>query len=197
MELCHNNHHGNKRISEQETRSVYSPVPDYHPCLKKSLAGGDVETQRRRVVILKEVQVGATGVLHLVANRLASRTAESRDSVGVTRRDGSDTIVLLDGGHVTVRSRLLNRRLELGEVDLAVTAEGESRGLEVLLLGEEEDQAAGLALVRLRDVEVVESGLGRGDGAVVRGARGCVGRRRVHGDDQVRSGVLAVEVGRA
>lgn len=121
-----------------------------------TLAGGDVETEGRGVVVLEKVEVGAARVLHLVADGLTSGAREGRDNVGVAGSDSGDTVVLLDARHVAVAGVGGHSRLERSEVDLAVTAESESRGLKVLLLGEEEDKAAGLVGVRLRDVKVVK-----------------------------------------
>lgn len=162
-----------------------------------TLAAGDEETNGRGVPVLEEVEVGAASVLHLVADSLTSRALEGGDDVRIAWSDSFLTEVLLDRGHVAVAGVLGHRLGQLSKVDLAVTAESESGSLEVLLLGEEEDEAASLIRVRLRDVEVVQGRLRRGDGAVVGGARGVVRRGRVNRDDQVRSLVRAVEVSRA
>jgi len=127
---------------------------------RTNLADGDVQTQRRGVVVLEEVEVGRTSVLHLVADSLASRAREGGNHVRVAGRDGGRTEVLRDRGHVAVRGGRACGRRELSEVDLAVTAEAVRRGLDILLLGEEEHQAAGLASIRRGDVEVEQAGDG-------------------------------------
>lgn len=155
------------------------------------------EYLRRGVVVLKEVEVGATSLLHLVADSLASRAGERGDQVGVARRDGEVAVVLLDPRSVVVGRRLTSSRLELGEVNLAVSAEGVVRGLKLILGGEQEDQTAGLSRVRRGDIEVEDGRDGGGDGAEVLSTVGGVGSRRVDGDDQVRVLIVAREIGGA
>lgn len=126
-----------------------------------TLAAGDEETNGRGVPVLEEVEVGAAGVLHLVADGLTSGALEGGDDVRVAWSNSLLTEVLLDRWHVAVAGVLSHRLGQLSKVDLAVTAESESGSLKVLLLGEEEDKAASLVRVRLRDVEVVQGRLRR------------------------------------
>ena len=160
----------------------------------RSLAGRDVQTNGRRVVVLEVVQVGRASVRDLVANALASGAVEGGDLVRVTRGDGESAEVLSDVRGV-IEGRLSgSRRLQLRDVDLAVAAEGIRRGLEVGLLREEEDERASLALVRVGNVEVEDRRDGVRDRAEVRGALSGVGLGRVNGHDQVRVLVVAGEV---
>lgn len=152
---------------------------------------------RRGVVVLEEVEVGATSVLHLEADCLSSGALEGRNQVGVARGDRGNAVVLLDLGSIAEGSLRSSGRLQHGEIDLAVAAEGVRRGLEVLLLGEQEDETAGLAGVRGRNVKVEDARDGGRDCAVERGARSLVGRRGVDGYDQVGEFILSGEIGRA
>lgn len=149
---------------------------------------------RRGVVVLEEVEVGATGVLHLVADGLTRGAGEGRDDVGVTGRHSELAQVLLDSGGVVVGGRRASGGLERSKVDLTIAAEGVGRSLEVLLVGEEEDQAARLAGVRGGDIKVEDARDAGGDGAVVGGTRSVVGLGGVDGDDQMRVLVVAREI---
>lgn len=161
------------------------------------LAGSDIQTDGRGVVVLEVVEVGRAGVADLVRDGLASRAGEGGDGVVVARRDGEGTKLALDTRGVAVAGRLLGRGVQRSEANLAVTAEAERRGLEVFLLGEEEDERALLARVRRGDVEVKERRDGRSDGAIVRGARSLAWSGRVNRDDQVRELVVALLEGSA
>lgn len=146
---------------------------------------------RRRVPVLEEVEVGIASILHLVRDSLASWTRESGDEVRVTGRDGDLTQVLQDRGHVIVRGRFSSNLGQLRDIDLAVATECVVGGLEISPLREEEDQAAGLAGIRRRNVEVEDSRDGWGDCAKLRGTTRSTGRRRVHGNNQVRVLIVA------
>lgn len=161
------------------------------------LALGDVQTNGRRVVVLEVVQVGVTSSRNLKADALASGAVKGGNVVAVAGRDSHDAVVSLLGGLVVVGGATGSGVLELGKVELAVALEGEARGLEVLLLGEEEDEAALLAGVAAGNVKVENGRDVAVDVAKVRGALGGVRVGLVDGDDQVRELVRAVEVGRA
>lgn len=110
-------------------------------------------------------------------------------------RRGSEILPL---ARLVVERRALRGGLaELGKVQCSRAREGEGRGCEVLLLREEEHQAAGLALVAAGDVKVEDGGDAAGDFAEEGCARGVVGLGLVHGDDEMGELVGAVEVGRA
>ena len=79
--------------------------------------------------------------------------------------------------------------------DGALTVEGEVRCLKLALLREEEDEAAGLALVGLRDVEVVDRASGTVDLPVVRCTVSLVWVLGGDRDNQVRVLVVAIQVG--
>lgn len=173
----------------------------YRPSLDNLLVSNWYQSRkgnlRRRVVVLKEVEVGRAGVLHLVSDGLASRALEGRDEVRVAGGHGEVTEVLLDVRAVVVVGRTLGGGVKLSEVDLAIAAERVRRSLEILQVREEENEAAGLAGVRVGNVEVEDRRHSVGDGSVERGARRLVRGRRVNGDDQVGILIVAREVRRA
>lgn len=172
------------------------------------LADGDIQTQtkelvskcswtrigwnlRRGIPVLEEVEIGIASVLHLVRDGLTSRARESGDEVRVAGRDGDLTQVLRDRGHVALRGRLGGNIGELGNIDLAITAEGVVGGLEIGLLGEEEDQAASLTSIRVRNVEVEDARDGWGHCTEQRSTDWGIGRGRVNRNDQVRPLIVA------
>lgn len=126
---------------------MYRPRLDY--LLAITSAGFMMQANLRGwVVIFKEIQLGAAGVLHFVADGLTRRTLESRNEIGVTGGDSEVPIVFLDCWGVAVGGRLGSSGLEGSEVNLAVAAEGIRRSLKILLLGEEENKATRLSGVR-------------------------------------------------
>jgi hypothetical protein len=133
------------------------------------LAGSDIEAQRGRVVVLEEVQ--AQAILRRKLNRLgsASLAISGSDNVAVTwlRRDAAK--VLLNRWSVAPRGLLAGGRAELSAVETARATKSVTRGLKILLLGEEEDDRALLSLVVVRDVEVEDSAHSRVDLTVVTG----------------------------
>lgn len=158
------------------------------------LALGDVQANRRRVVVLEVVEASVANGVNLKRDGLASRAVKGGNQVAVAGRDAGGAVGLLDAGLVVVGGALARRAREAGEADVAGAGEGEGGGLEVLLLGEEEDEAALLALVLVGDVEVEDGGHAAGEVAKVRGAGGVVGRVLVDGDDQVGELVGAAQV---
>lgn len=137
------------------------------------------------------MEVSATGLGHLEGDGLASGAREGGDNVAVTGGDGDITKVLGDRGGVVVGGGAASDLRQLGEVNLAVTAEGVVGSLEISLLGEHEDQVTGRTLVRGGDVEVEEGRDGLANSAEVLGAVGGIGGGGVDGDDQVGVLVLA------
>lgn len=55
---------------------------------------------RSGIVVLEEVEVGATSILHLEADCLSSGALEGGDQVGVARGDRGNAVVLLDFGSI-------------------------------------------------------------------------------------------------
>jgi hypothetical protein len=95
---------------------------------------------------------------------------------------------------VAPRGVLAGGSLALGELEAARTGRSVARCLEILLLGEEEDQRAAVARVRLRDIEIEERAHIAISHSVVRSPR-CF--RRLGGryrNNQVRVLVFAVQV---
>jgi hypothetical protein len=167
-------------------------TPSYSP-KSSDLAGSNVQAKRTWVIILEELKISTRHGADLVTDSLAGWAGEGRYDGRSTWSDGLGSEVL---GHtlVGVGGRLGGDGGELLEVDGAVAGEGEGGGLEVFLLGEEEDERAG-AGVGGWDVEVEDGGDGGGDCAVVFCAGGLVWGGGVNWDDQVGVLVLAVEVG--
>jgi hypothetical protein len=128
---------------------------------------------------------------------LSSRTREGRDAVRIARSDREVTKVLLDARRVVVSCGRSGRGGQFGHVDLAISAERVRGRLQVGLVGEEEDERAGLAGVGGRDVKVEDGRDGGRNLAIVRRAFGGVGRRGVNRHDQVRVLVVAGEGSRA
>ncbi len=161
------------------------------------LALGDVETDGRGVVVLEVLQVGVASRRDLVSDALSRGAVKRGNAVRVSGGDGDLAEVGLLAGLVVVGGALGGSRLELGKVELAVAGNGEAGRLEVLLLGEEEDEAALLALVAGGDVKVKDGGDVAVDDAKEGRAGGRVGLGLVDGDDEVRELVGAAQVGRA
>ena len=156
------------------------------------LARADVHANRTGVVVLEVVERVITRAAHLVRDSLSSSTIARDNGVGVARRDAHTAEVALLAGYVGPASRLHGRAAELGEAAGSAARCGVAGGLEILLLGEEEDDGALLARVGGGDVEV-EDGAGRFVNlAVVRGTIGLIGRSGIDRDDQVR--VLIVTI---
>lgn len=161
------------------------------------LACGDVQAKRRRVVVLEVVEVRVACSRDLKGNGRSSGAVKRGNVVSVSRRDGDDAIVSRLGRLVVVSGALRSRRRELGKVELAVTSKGVVGCLKILLVREEEDQAALLASIRGGDVKVEDGRDGARDGTKVLRSRGRVRVGAVNGNDQVRELVRPVEVGRA
>jgi len=173
-------------ISNVSTNSFYQSIN--HPCWVDL---------RRWVVVLEEVQIGATGILHLICNCLTGRAGEGRDHIRVTRRDSNVTQVLGNRGKVVGVGRAAHRAGKLSKVDLAITTEAVRRGLKIFQLGEQEDQTASLAGVRGGDIKVESARDARGNGAIVTSTSGLIRGRRVNSNDQVGELIIAGEIGRA
>lgn len=143
------------------------------------------------------MQRSVTSSRNLKSNALASRAVKGGNAVAVSGSDSSDAIVLLHVGLVVERGATGSGVLELGKVKLAVPVKGKGRRLEVLLLGEEEDEAALLAGIAAGNVKVENGRDLVANFTKVRCALGGVRVRLVNGDDEVRELIRAVEVGRA
>lgn len=133
------------------------------PCL----AAADVETNRTRVIILEVVERKVTPSTDLIRDPLSRSASARRNRIRVSRRNAEAAKVALLAGLVGVRSALGRWARQLAEVDVAATRDGEAGCLEVLLGGEEEDDAAGLARVGGWDVEVEDGARVAVDLAVV------------------------------
>lgn len=158
------------------------------------LASGDEQTDGAWVPVLEVVEAGSRDRADSVRDSLASGAREAGNNGGGTRGDSEVAEVSLDAALSGVGGRVGGHGGQLREVNLAVAGEAEGRGLELVLLGEEEDKRAS-ASVGLGDVEVEDGADVGGDGAVVGCAERLVRRRGGDRDDQVRVLVLAVEVG--
>lgn len=176
-------------------RSTYETVPLQQVVMNKpilepsQLASKSVRKGpdlRSRIRVLKPGEVSGTRILHLKSDLLASGTRECRDNKRVTGRDSDIADIVRDSGRVVEGSRARSRLGQPREIDLTVTAKGKGRGLEIGLLGEQEDKAAGFAFVRLGDIEVEDARDGWGHLAVELGAEGLVGSLGINGNDQVR-----------
>lgn len=161
------------------------------------LALTDISADRARIVVLEVVQRQAAGSTHLIGDCLTRSARVGHDCVRVARRYAVDGLDGLACTLVVERGLLASIGIALRELQTSRARDGEGRSLKVLLLWEKEDQSAGVARVRLGNVEVEE----RADIAiglsVVGGSRGVGRLGRRDGHDQVRVLVLAVQIGRA
>lgn len=158
-----------------------------------SLAGGDEKSQRRRVPVLEEVQAQAT--LRRELDRLSSTglAIPSGDHVAVTRLDCDASEILQDRRGVAPRGLLVGGGAERCDVEAARAAKFVAGSLKVLLVGEQEDERALLALILLRHVKVEDGARGRVDLTVVAGTIGPVWVLTGDGDNEVRGLVSTSE----
>jgi hypothetical protein len=161
------------------------------------LALANIHAKRRWVVVLEEVESISTLATHLVRHSLPSSTRTRSNNIGITRGKAHASQVAGLAGLVSPRGLLVGRAAQLREAALSAARGSVAGGLEVLLVGEQEDDRACLAGVGGRDVEVEDGASGLVDFAVVRGAGGVIGRAGVDGDDQVRVLVVSIQVCRA
>jgi len=149
-----------------------------------------------RVPILEPSDVKATRSGELVGESLASGTRPGgNDLLGAdSDRDGGNG---LGGRDVVVRGGLSGRCAELRNSNGATGGESVVGGLEQALGGESEDEVAGHATVRFRDIEVEDGASGAVDGRKVLSAEGLVRGGRADGDNQVGVLVSSGEVVRA
>lgn len=168
-----------------------------HVRSKSVLAGGDVQADGARVVVLEVLKAQATVGTKLVALRGACSTVTRGDHVAVAGHWREVAGVLFGLGARVVRRALLGSRAEVVDRDGAFPVEGEVGRLEVALLGEEEDEAASLALIGLRNIEVVHRASGPIDLPVVRCTVGLIWVLRRDGNDQVRVLIVALQICRA
>jgi hypothetical protein len=158
------------------------------------LASGDEQTDGAWVPVLEVVEAGSRNRVDLVRDSLAGGAREACNNGGGTRGDSEAAEVSLDAAFGGVGGLVGGHGAQLLEVNLAVAGEAEGGGLELVLLGEEEDKRAS-ASVGLGDIEVEDGADVGGDGAVVLCAESLVRRRGGDRDDQMRVLVLTVEVG--
>lgn len=130
---------------------------------------------RRWVPVFEEFKIGTSRILHLVGHGLSSLAREGGNQVRVARGDGDSSQALRDGWDIVIGGRAADSLRELADGNLAVTGEAIRSSLEIFLLGEQEDQAAGLARIRRRDIEVEGSGNSRIDSSVEPAAVGGIG----------------------
>jgi hypothetical protein len=161
------------------------------------LALSHIQSNRARVIILEVLERKVALTTHLVTHRLACSTITRGNSVRATRGNAEAPKLRRLGRLIGIACLLVCSACELRKVDLACARDGERRRLEVLLLGEEEDDGASLASVRSGDVEVEDGAGVRVDFAVVGSSWGRVGGGRVYGDDEVGVLIVAVQVCRA
>jgi len=161
------------------------------------LAPTNVQPNRTRVVVLEVLERKVAASAHLVRYSLSSGTITGRNNVLVARRDAVASKVRLLSGRVGPAGLRVCVAGELREAALAGAGDGVRGRVEVFLLREEEDEAACLARVGLRDVEVEDGAGVRVDFAVVGRAGGLVGGGGVDGDDEVGVLVVAIQVGGA
>lgn len=160
----------------------------------KDLALAHIHANGTRVVILEVLERKVTRAAHLVRDTLTRGAIKRISSPAAARHDVEGSALAVLGRLVAPRRLLIGVGLELGDGALAGARESEGGGLEVGLLGEEEDGGAFFARVRGGDIKV-EDGAGVAVYfAVVLGAVGLVGVLGVDRDDQVRVLVVAVEV---
>jgi len=157
------------------------------------LAGSDVKTQRRRVVVLEEVQ--AQTILRRELNGLSgtSLAISGGDNIAVARLQCDVTKVLLDSWSIAPRSLLARGTAELCAAETAGATESVIGRLKILLLREEEDDGTLLSVVLLRDVEVEDCAHSRVDLTVVTGTVGLIRVLGGNGYNQVRGLISASE----
>jgi len=104
------------------------------------LALSDVQPNRRRVVILEVVQIGATAVTELISNSSASRARESSNDVAVAWSKSKATERLGNTRTVVVGGSRSGYRAEFIKLGLSVSGECEGGRLELRLKREIKDQ---------------------------------------------------------
>merc|ERR1712144_142144 len=139
---------------------------------RSGLADGDVSTDRTRVVVLEELKVQTTGAHELKRLPGAGVALVAGNNVAVAWPDlGNGTNALHSRlGNAVVGGLLGRRARKLVDGQAALAVEGEGGSLKLVLLGEEEDERARLALVRVGQVEIEDGADGRANGAVVASA---------------------------
>jgi len=151
-----------------------------------NLARGDVQTERRWVVVLEELEAQSVGRADLNALGGTSSARSGSDGVAVARLDGDRAELTLLAWAGVPGGLLVGNLAQLREDELTGAGEGVGRSLKLRLLWEEEDSAALLARVRAWDVEVEDGALLRADGGVVLSTVGLVWLSGVDWDDEVR-----------
>lgn len=167
--------------------------------LSEHLALRDIQPNRRRVIILEisKRSTPAIRIRNLKRNRLPSRTRKRGNRIAMARRHRRGSEILLLARLVVERRALGGGLAQAGKVEGPRAGKVKGRGREILLLWEEEHEAACLALVAAGDVKVEDGGDAARDFAEEGCSRGVVRLGLIHGDDEVGELVGAVEVGRA
>lgn len=146
-----------------------------------------VQADGARVVVLEVVEACVVLWLHLDGDGGASWAWALEDLVGIARNNFHVHWRHGGVGTLVVIGRALHGWVSQdAELDFARTSQGESRGLKLRLLGEQELHRADLALGRAGNVEVEDAADRAGGGAIERGRVDGLGLVRVDWDDQVR-----------
>lgn len=163
-----------------------------------SLTGGHEKADSRGVPVLEELQFEAASGAGEDGNGGSSLAGTGGDNVAVSRGNAADCVKGgLDSRAGSVGNAQGSRGSELVELDTAGTRQGEVRGGELGLVGEEEDDGALLASVAGGDVEVEDSAVAGAQVGIVLSSVRSARRVLVDGDDGVRSLVSAGEGSRA
>jgi len=152
-----------------------------------TLADGHEKTQWAGVPVLEEVQSHAALRGQLVRHFLACFAAAGGHDVAIAGLKLEVVEVAGDLRYAVVSGLLSSGRFQLVTTHAARAGVVVVGSLKVLLLREEEDNGASLALVAGRDVKVEDAARGAVDLAKVRGAVALVGRVLVDWNDEVRS----------
>jgi len=128
---------------------------------------GDVNANRRRIVILKIPQIRIPHSLQLIADSLTGWAREGSNGIRVPRCNNSHAIRCLLTRRSGIRRAIRSDTIKQREGNASVPAECERRSFKLVLCWEEEDEGAGLAGVGSGNVEVVDCGDCGGDFAEV------------------------------
>lgn len=167
-----------------------------HIPFSSHLANGDVSTDWAWVVVLEVLQVKAISGRDLHADTLTSGASHAGNEVLVAGSDVGDGVADVAGsGNSVVGGLLSGWSSERGNLHATLAVEGEGRGLQIILLGEEEDERASLAGVLGLDVEVEDAAHSWGDGGEVRGTLSDRWVGRVDWHDEMWVLVSTAQVG--
>jgi len=163
-----------------------------------NLTGSDEKADSRGVPVLKPLEVEGAGGAGEDRDGGTSLASTGGDNVAVSGHNVvNHAKSALGSGAGSVADVQRSRRAKLVELDTAGTRHGEVRGNELVLVGEEEDDAALLARVAGGNVEVEDSAVARAQVSIVLSSVGSLRRVLVDRDDGVRGLVSAGEGGLA